>query len=460
MTAVHSPAGEHWLLWVSDRRRPGWTDAEAAALALAGQALGRWLAAGGTRWAAQLDREARQQRMETAAQVTRRLAHDFGNVLTGILGFTELALAQQIPAGTALHTYLSEVYRGAQAGAQFTHQLQLFSRRQSASSRSCTLGLVLAELEPQQKAAGREAGLNLSIALPDDLPPVALDAEHLRLVLGALLDNAREALLGPGCVSLSARVTELQPPDCQDLFGACAGGPHVEVCVADTGVGLSPEAQRRVFNEPFYSTKPKRRGFGLAIAYGVLHAHRGGLQLHPGEERGVVARVLLPVAPGPAPGCPDGPTWEAESAQLVPAPRGERVLVVDDDPMVLEFVTATLVGAGYRVQAVSNAADALHSYFSHRADPFRLVLSDVRMPDVDGTELARRLLKRDADARVLFMSGQVNADFIKQDCASQPIELLTKPFRPEGLLRAVRWALDRPRRGTAPRPLEDDKVIG
>jgi DNA-binding NtrC family response regulator len=144
---------------------------------------------------------------------------------------------------------------------------------------------------------------------------------------------------------------------------------------------------------------------------------------------------------------------EASSAGISPSRstiRGEKVLVVDDDPLVLEYVTTTLERAGYRVQPVSSGEEALRLYFAQSGDPFRLVLSDVVMPKVSGVDLAGRLAKRDGNARVLLMSGQVPADYIRSEVAHQ-FELLTKPFSPDGLLRAVRLALDRPTsRRTAP----------
>src|SRR5262249_26954249 len=234
LTGLAGPDGSGWVPWLP-RARPGRrADGAAAALPLAAQALAGGAGAPAPGWVGRLDRSARQQRLETAAQVARRLAHDFGNVLTGILGFTELALAQQVPAGTPLHSYLGEVYRGAQAGAQYTHQLRLFSRRPSATTRSCALAPVLAEAEARLPAA-RDAGLNLQVRVPDDLPPVALEADQLRQALAALLDNAREALVGPGTVAVSARAVTLTEADCGGVYGSVAPGPHVEVCVADTG---------------------------------------------------------------------------------------------------------------------------------------------------------------------------------------------------------------------------------
>jgi CheY-like chemotaxis protein len=212
---------------------------------------------------------------------------------------------------------------------------------------------------------------------------------------------------------------------------------------------LAPEVQRRLFAEPFFTTKPRRRGFGLAVAYGILHAHRGGLRLHAGE-RGVVARVLLPVAAHPP-----APALLHEAVGQAPVPatpggragRGEKVLVVDDERAVLEFVSATLEGAGYRPQVAHNGEEALQACAGQAQDPFRLVVTDVRMPGLGGVELARRLLVRDPATRVLFMTGYTPADPLLADLSSQ-CDMLPKPFRAEALLQAVRAALDRPvRRG-------------
>jgi signal transduction histidine kinase/CheY-like chemotaxis protein len=453
-TTVRGQEASGWVLWLEDPARTGWSDGEAGALALAGHVLSRWLEGESQpRWAEQLDRAARQQRLETAAAVTRRLAHDFGNVLTGILGFTELALAQQVPSNTPLHAYLNEAFRAAQAGAQLTHQLRLFSRRQSSTSRSCPLTAVLSEQEARLFSA-REAGVSLRLNVATDLPAVALDPEHLAHVLSALLDNAREALVGPGSISVSARLIELKDADCQDLFGSTRPGPHVEVIIADTGIGLSPDVQRRLFTEPFFTTKPRRRGFGLAITYGILHAHRAGLRLHPGAERGVVARVLLPIVPvtrpfeGEQPGgarlsefdrAPEGSRSSAKAP-------GEKILVVDDEPEVLQIVAASLEQGGFRVDALSNGEAALERYFAATSDPYRLVLTDVLMPGLNGVDLVHRLLKRDPGVHVLFMSAQVSADFTQQDFANYTFELVPKPFRPDHLLRMVRAAIDRPAR--------------
>jgi CheY-like chemotaxis protein len=210
----------------------------------------------------------------------------------------------------------------------------------------------------------------------------------------------------------------------------------VEVAVSDDGCGLSPEARQRLFAELFFTDKPRHRGLGLAVAYGILQAHKGALTVEPRAERGTLARLFLPVAAVSAPAAP-------ARGVSTNAARGEKVLVVDDDPMVLKLCTATLQRAGYRVQTASTASEALDSYQAAGREPFRLVVSDVIMPRMSGVDLARRLRSKDANLNVLFMSGQGSPGFPKEEFEGGPFDFLSKPFRPEELLSAVRSAIDR-----------------
>ncbi len=432
-----APGG--WLLWIEDASRGDWTQAEKGALVLIAQLLIRRLTSGEEkrRFEKQLDRNVRQQHLEQAATLARRLAHEYGNVLTGILGFSELALAHPQSASAQLSRFINEIYGSAKAGAYLTHQLQLFSRRQATSNRKGSLSPVLAEEEGRFRSA---AGTTLTwrSSIPADLPFVAIDQDPLREVISAVIDNAREAVAGHGTVEVSARRVELSAADCLDHFGSLRPGSHVEVSVADSGPGLSAEAQRQLFIDPFFTGKPRRRGFGLAISYGVISAYHGGLSLGTAPLGGVLARLLIPVTE-------DAAGRNVPAARSVPATRkrDEKVLVVDDDPLILQFVSLTLEQAGYRVKAVSSADEALDCYNSAASDPFQLVLSDVIMPRVSGVDLARQLFTSDANARILFMSGQVSPDFTRAGFADRQIDLLPKPFRPDGLLLAVRGALDR-----------------
>lgn len=412
------------LVWVESDTARSWTTPEAFALALAGQVLsnGMTKAAGArTRWAQQLDRAARQRNLELVGQVSRRLAHDFGNVLTGILGFNELALAQHIPANTPLHTYINEAHKAAQNGALFTHQLRLLSRRQSATTGLNTVSGFLADEEKRLRSLWGP-GLSLSSNFANNLPAVSVDADQLRQALNAILENARDAVQGimDGSVQIVANTSTLTEEDCRDFYGDVRPGKHLVIEVSDNGKGLSAEAAQRVFSDPFFSTKTRKRGFGLALAFSVLSSNRGGLDLQPGAQRGTVVRLVVPLAP-----------------EL----KAPKVLVVDDDPLILQFVCTALEQAGYQVQKASSASDAFHSYKRAAVD---LVLSDVAMPRETGIDLARRLIGQDANVRLLFMSGKAVLELEDPDLISRQFGLLAKPFRTDGLLTAVRTALGQP----------------
>jgi CheY-like chemotaxis protein len=376
-------------------------------------------------------RRLRQQRFDEAAAAARRIAHDYGNILTGILGFSELALGR-VPPDSPLAAHIKEIHRSALLGERLTCTLRLCSRRQWPQQQPAFLAAVA--VDEVRRLLDKFPGTTIDVAAPADLPPVALGAEPLGHVLAQFLDNAAEAVSDGGSVRLSARAVVLSAEQCCDLLGAAEPGPHVEVVVADTGCGLSDDARRLLLSEPFFTTKTRQRGYGLSAVYGILSAHRGALTVEPASDRGTVARAYLPVALAPAalPASPSAP--------------GERVLVVDDDPLVLHLVRTTLQRAGYRVETVTSADAAVRSY-TRAAEPFRLVLSDLVMPHVSGFDLARQLQTHDARVNVLFMSGQVAADAAGPPTPAGQFDLLAKPFRPEGLLRAVRSALERAPRG-------------
>src|SRR5262249_29023223 len=207
-----------------------------------------------------------------------------------------------------------------------------------------------------QAHGGRAA---VELVLPSELPPVMIDADHLRVVVRALLDNAAEAMSEPGTVTVTARPVLVAPDECLDFDGDVRPGPHVELTIADCGSGLSADVERRLFVEPFYSTRTRRRGFGLFAVYGVLGSYQGGLRLSNGDGRGAVARVVLPAATVPAPAVtPSAPERRP----------GERLLVVDDDPLLLQYVAGTLERAGYRVHAATGSEEALRAHEAAAAD--------------------------------------------------------------------------------------------
>jgi signal transduction histidine kinase len=402
---------------------------------------------GGSRSTGQANLE---KKLEEAALIVGRLAHDFGNLLTGVLGFAELALAQ-LADGSQPHRFVREIVQAAQKGAQLIQKLSLFSRRRPIGRPAAALEPVLAE---EANRLRKKAGLPLDLRLdvPASLPFLALDGESVRQVLFQILENALEAVGSGGVVTVAARAVMLNEGEGHAYLGSPPPGEYVEVAVTDTGCGFPEDFPQRQATEVFFSTKPGHRGLGLAIVYGMLRAHHGGLLIEDCrlDNRGSIpqsspipdpqpsfrsrVRAVFPVAANSAPASVNRPAPQ-------PALR-EMVLVVDDDPLTLEMVCTTLVRAGYRVASAVRGDAALTTYREAGPGAFRLVLSDVIMPAMSGFDLARRLTELDPKVKMLFITGQAQPPSAQKDLSLQQFDWLAKPFRPEGLLKAVRAALD------------------
>ena len=297
LTVAVQHGGMLWVLSVEDGGQRTWSLDDQAALTLA--ALGIFQFApeneNSQRWAKWSQQLELQRRLEQAATVVGRLVHDFNNVFTGVLGFTELSLAQ-LPADSAHRNFIGEVYAAAQQGSQLLNQLGLFGMRKTPTQGPMTsLRSLWAQEEQRWRQAWGDA-VTLQVQVPADLPALAIDADSLKIVLEKLVENAREAVGSGGTVAVSAQQVELTREDCLGLLGQARPGSYVEIAVADSGRGLSPEARRRVFAEPLFSTKPRHRGLGLASVYGILNSFGGGIRLDDGRESGTLARVYVPTA--------------------------------------------------------------------------------------------------------------------------------------------------------------------
>jgi signal transduction histidine kinase/CheY-like chemotaxis protein len=367
----------------------------------------------------------RSEHMEAVGRLAGGIAHDFNNQLTAIGGHTELLLEQRSPDDPD-RADLEPIARAAARSAELVHELLAFARRQPRSPRAFSLDALLSD---RQRTLARLIGENVALELDLGASDAAVFADpgQVESVLFNLAVNARDAIDGAGKLALRTRAVAFEGDEQPGL----AAGAYIELEVADSGRGLSPEAQAHLF-EPFFTTKPDRgTGLGLASAYGILQQSGGDIHVESRPGGGTTFRLWLPRA-GIAP---------ESTRELVPAeaPRGgsETVVLVEDEPSVRALAQRVLARAGYRVLAAGDATEARERVRTH-GRPVELLLCDVVMPGRPASELAAELRARDPALRVLWTSAHA-----LQRNGSPAEPFLPKPFTSLELLTAVRAALDR-----------------
>lgn len=344
------------------------------------------------------------------------MAHDFNNLLVGILGNASLALEDASPRARPL---LEQVVKASERAADLTRQMlayagkgQLFSEAINLSEQvRQVIALVRSTLGP---AAHVEA------ELAEDLPPVLADRGQMQQIALNLLVNAGEALEERGGV---IRVKTEAVPAGND------GRQCVVLTVGDTGVGMTPEVQSRIF-DPFFSTKFTGRGLGLAAVMGIVRAHKGTIEVTSAPGKGTTFRVILP-AHEPAEG--DGLDDPAKDEETPPP---LTVLAIDDEEVVLTVIKNTLAPAGLRVLSAASGRGGVE-VFEKRADDIDLVILDATMPDLGGREVLRIIRGIRPDIPVIVSSGHPVAQVERYFGDDAPSAVLAKPYKPATLRQAV-----------------------
>lgn len=288
------------LVWAEKFAGQPWNDAERAYLSLTAKMMERSPVVAASIGPV-IDSERLSQRLADAALIAGRMAHDFDNILTGIIGFADLT-APLLAPGSQAAGFVAEVAKVGHRGITFTQQLHQLSRSAQARPNPAVVAAAVVKEEARVRPL-MHPNLRVERDLPLDLPAVAIDAIPLQSVVGRLIENAVEACSQGGLVRVTARTIDLTETDARRYLGKPVAGSHLQLTVSDTGPGIKPDVRRRLFAEPFFTTKVRHRGLGLAIVYRTLCAHRGGIQLDPVPPpgTGTQARVVLPLATGRSP---------------------------------------------------------------------------------------------------------------------------------------------------------------
>ena len=367
----------------------------------------------------QLEAQLRQsQKMEAIGRLAGGVAHDFNNILMAIHGYAALSLSRVSPTDP-VRGWVEQIRSAADRAAALTRQLLTFSRQHVLRPRAIDLAREVHEVEKLLRPLIGER-IALGIACDPGIGFVHADPSAIQQIVMNLAVNARDAMPDGGRldISLSRRAATAQ-----SALG------EVELMVRDTGVGMTDEVKSRIF-EPFFTTKEvgKGSGLGLSIVYGLVEQCGGRVEVESAPGAGSTLRVLLPLIAQPEP--------EPVAAPAVPSGgRGERVLLVEDEPLVRRLLEQLLARAGYQVTACADASQALAAL--ERAQRFDLLVTDVVMAGVTGPELSRRIESVRGAMPTVFMSGHNEDDMFRRGELPKHHRFMPKPFSPNEFLEVA-----------------------
>jgi PAS domain S-box-containing protein len=378
-----------------------------------------------------LETQLRQaQKMEAVGQLAGGVAHDFNNLLQVILGYGEMALADQEP-GSRAEDAVSHVLKATRQATSLVSQLLAFSRRQVLQMQDVQLNEVIDELLRMLKRVIGEQ-ISLEFRPGPEVGTVHADPTQLGQILANLCVNARDSMKNGGRITIETRRADLDETFVEAHPWA-RPGPFARMDVADTGCGMSSETLQRIF-EPFFTTKEvgDGTGLGLSTAYGLIKQHGGAIAVDSQEGVGTTFRIYLPLLDRPA----RQGSAEVDERSL---PAGaETILVAEDEDIVRDLTRTILENAGYKVITARNGEEALELFRRH-GDRIDMALLDVIMPGVDGPLVAERLRRSRSDVPVLYASGYSTSRLT----LGEQEALVRKPFSREVLLQKVRALLDR-----------------
>ena len=374
------------------------------------------------------------QRLESIGRLAGGIAHSFNNLLAAISFHSEI-LAEQLGPDDPRCTHVEGIQKAGERAAVLARQLLAFGRKQILQPRVLRLGEVIREMAPMLRRVLGE-NIELDVRLDPEPGAVHVDLGQLEQVILNLVVNARDAMSDGGRLTLGATDAEVAADrqEAPDL----PPGPYLKLWVADTGAGIEPEVMARLF-EPFFTTKERDKGTGLGLAtvHGIVHQSGGGIAVasQPGE--GACFTVYLPRVEPPA---------AVEPLRPPPARRRARngsevVLLVEDEENIRLPAIEVLEARGYKVLQAADAAEALARSGEH-AGHIHLLITDVIMPGMSGSQLARRLIAARPDMRILYISGYPEDAIAHHGVLDAEKSFLQKPFSPATLLDKVREILD------------------
>ncbi len=357
------------------------------------------------------------QIFKAIASLAGGVAHEFNNALVGITGNLEL-MVMEMADETPYTAYLKSIKSSAQRMAALTNQLLAYARGGKYQAQTLTIDELLKHTLPLTMHA-----INPMVRLETDVPTgcasIDCDPIQLQMVLSALLSNASEAIDGKGRIRIQVRNTRIEGqsnPTPEKL----AHGPYVCLTVKDEGKGMDADTRKRIF-EPFFTTKMQGRGLGMAAVYGIVKNHGGDITIDSKLSQGTTMSVYLPATRTNA-------TTVEEKSVSPDVMRGDgTILIVDDEPIVLDVGRSILDKLGYQALICESGKEAIELLQSGAAE-ISLVLLDIKLPDMNGADVLEYIKNQYPDLKVVICSGYALASSEWNFLAAGADDFIQKPF--------------------------------
>jgi two-component system, cell cycle sensor histidine kinase and response regulator CckA len=380
-----------------------------------------------------LEEQLRQaQKLESIGRLAGGIAHDFNNLLTVINGYSQILL-REMDENNPLRAKAGQIHRAGEQAASLTRQLLAFGRKQVMDVQPLNINLVIREVEPILRRLIEE-NVELKVILEPSLGFTLADPNQMSQVILNLATNARDAMPQGGLLTLRTENVELTGRDPHANLDV-PRGDYVLLTLSDTGAGMDAETQRHLF-EPFFTTKGPGRGTGLGLAtvYGIVTQTGGRIKCYSELGTGTVFRIYLPRT------TTQNPSRSPASSDLEQLEGTETILVAEDQLQVRELTCHILRSSGYQVLEATSGKEAL-SILERHPEPIALLLTDVVMPGISGSELAEGARRIRPGISVLFMSGYTDQVISHHGMLDPGVELIQKPFDSDSLLAKVREML-------------------
>ena len=374
------------------------------------------------------------QKMEAVGRLAGGVAHDFNNMLTVIIGTSEMVL-EDYDLDPEVGSLIAQICRAGERAAVLTRQLLAFSRKQVLSPIVLNLNAVVSDIHPMlARMIGED--IDLSLSLEPQVGLVRADPGQVEQVLMNLVVNSRDAMTEGGRLWIETGNVVLDEAYAQ-VRPEVPPGAYAMMAVSDTGCGMTTEVKRQLF-EPFFTTKEvgKGTGLGLATVYGIVKQSGGFIYVYSEVGQGTTFRLYFPCVEDTQPA-----DLARREQTVLPGGGSETILLVEDDEGVAALARLILLTRGYTVLTAESGEEALELWGTQR-NSIHLVVTDVILPGMNGRLLADRLLQEHPSLKLLFMSGYTESAVVHLGVMEGGIAFLSKPFTPTDLARKVREVLD------------------